>query len=79
MVLEELGENLVQAIMRMNNATTVDKTVLKDCLSEISMSLLQADVRIDLVRELILNIKNILNFDELATGHDKRKIVEHVC
>ncbi|KAJ1703635.1 hypothetical protein LUZ63_003414 [Rhynchospora breviuscula] len=60
----------------MNNVTVVDEKVLSDCLNEISRALLQADVQFSMVREMQTNIKNIVNFDELAAGHNKRRIIQ---
>ena len=76
MVLAELGGSISRAIQNMTNATIVDETVLNGCLNEISRALLNADVQFKMVRELQTNIKKIVNFKELAAGHNKRKIIQ---
>ncbi|CAI9104521.1 OLC1v1003211C1 [Oldenlandia corymbosa var. corymbosa] len=76
MVLAELGSRLSRALQKMSNATIVDKKVLADCLNEITRALLQSDVQFKLVSEMQSNITNIVNLDELAAGHNKRKIIQ---
>lgn len=76
MVLAELGGSISSALRWMNNATVVDEKVLNECLNEITRALLQSDVQFNLVRNLQTNIKKIVNFDDLAAGHNKRKIIQ---
>ncbi|KAJ4798920.1 Signal recognition particle 54 kDa protein [Rhynchospora pubera] len=76
MVLAKLSGSISRALQQMNNATVVDEKVLNDCLNEISRALLQADVQFSMVRDMQTNIKNIVNFDELAAGHNKRRIIQ---
>ena len=78
MVLAELGGNISRAIQRMNSATIINNEVLNDCLNEISRALLQSDVQFKLVRDVQTNIKSIVNLDDLAAGHNKRKIIQQV-
>ncbi|KAL8033008.1 hypothetical protein ABFX02_13G135300 [Erythranthe guttata] len=75
MVLAQLGGRISGAIRQMSNATVIDKKVLNDCLNEITHALLQADVQFSIVSDLHTNIKRIVDFDALAAGHDKRKII----
>ncbi|ERN05913.1 signal recognition particle 54 kDa protein 2 [Amborella trichopoda] len=76
MVLAQLGGSIARALQQMSNATIIDEKVLSDCLNEISRALLQADVQFKMVREMQLNIKRIVSFDELAAGHNKRRIIQ---
>ncbi|KAI8558956.1 hypothetical protein RHMOL_Rhmol04G0136600 [Rhododendron molle] len=76
MVLGELGGRIARAIQQMSNATIVDENVLNECLREITRALLQADVRFELVRDMQTNIKNVVNLDRLAAGHNKRNIIQ---
>ena len=62
----------------MSNATIIDEKVLNECLNEITRALLQADVQFKLVREMQTNIKKIVNLDDLAAGHNKRRIIKQV-
>ncbi|KAG5572573.1 hypothetical protein H5410_062339 [Solanum commersonii] len=60
----------------MSNATIIDEKVLNECLNEITRALLQADVQFKLVRDMTTNIKKIVNLDDLAAGHNKRRIIQ---
>ncbi|KAL9323198.1 hypothetical protein ACSQ67_011251 [Phaseolus vulgaris] len=60
----------------MSNATVIDEKVLNDCLNDITRALLQSDVQFKLVRDMQTNIKNIVNLDDLAAGHNKRRIIQ---
>ncbi|WCJ40526.1 Signal recognition particle 54 kDa protein 2 [Euphorbia peplus] len=75
MVLAQLGGSISQAIQQMSNATIIDEKVLNECLNEITRALLQSDVQFMLVRTMQTNIKKIVNLDDLAAGHNKRKII----
>ncbi|GAB4842098.1 hypothetical protein Ancab_012058 [Ancistrocladus abbreviatus] len=76
MVLAQLGGSISRALQQMSNATIIDEAVLNSCLNEIVRALLQADVNIRLVSEMQKNIKKIVNLDDLAAGHNKRKIIQ---
>ncbi|KAJ0007658.1 hypothetical protein Pint_30166 [Pistacia integerrima] len=76
MVLAQLGGSISRAIQQMSNATIIDEKVLNDCLNEITRALLQSDVQFKLVRDMQTNIKKIVNLDDLAAGHNKRKIIQ---
>ncbi|KAL0415365.1 UNVERIFIED_CONTAM: Signal recognition particle protein 2 [Sesamum latifolium] len=76
MVLAQLGGSISRALQQMSNATIIDEKVLNDCLNEITRALLQADVQFKLVRDMQANIKKIVNLDDLAAGHNKRKIIQ---
>ncbi|CAN1144315.1 Signal recognition particle 54 kDa protein 2 [Linum perenne] len=76
MVLAQLGGSISRAIQQMSNATVIDEKALNECLNEITRALLQADVQFKLVREMQTNIKNIVNLNDLAAGHNKRKIIQ---
>ncbi|OAY79496.1 Signal recognition particle 54 kDa protein 2 [Ananas comosus] len=76
MVLAQLGGSISRALQQMSNATIIDEKVLSECLNEISRALLQADVQFKLVRDMQANIKRIVNLDDLAAGHNKRRIIQ---
>lgn len=78
MVLAQLGGSISRALQQMSNATIIDEKVLNDCLNEITRALLQSDVQFKLVRDMQTNIKKIVNLDDLAAGHNKRKIIQQV-
>ncbi|KAH9611916.1 hypothetical protein KSS87_003061 [Heliosperma pusillum] len=76
MVLAELGGSITRALQQMSNATIIDEKVLNECLNEITRALLQSDVQFKLVRDMTTNIKKIVNLDDLAAGHNKRRIIQ---
>ncbi|THG22862.1 hypothetical protein TEA_025559 [Camellia sinensis var. sinensis] len=76
MVLAQLGDSISRALQQMSNATIIDEKVLNECLNEITRALLQADFQFKLVRDMQTNIKKIVNLDDLAAGHNKRKIIQ---
>jgi signal recognition particle subunit SRP54 len=78
MVLAELGGRISKALQQMSNATVIDEKVLGECLNEISRALFQADVQFKMVQNMQANIKKIVNLDELAAGHNKRRIIQEV-
>lgn len=76
MVLADLGGSITRALKQMSNATIIDEKVLNECLNEITRALLQSDVQFKLVRDMQTNIKKIVNLDDLAAGHNKRRIIQ---
>ncbi|RID56991.1 hypothetical protein BRARA_F00398 [Brassica rapa] len=76
MVLAELGGQIASALQKMSNVTIIDEKALNECLKEITRALLHSDVSFPLVREMQNNIKKIVNLEELAAGHNKRRIIE---
>ena len=78
MVLAQLGGSISRALQQMSSATVIDEKVLNECLNEITRALLQSDVQFKLVRDMQTNIKKIVNLDDLAAGHNKRKIIQQV-
>ena len=77
MVLAELGGSISRALQQMSNATVIDEKVLNECLNEITRALLQSDVQFKLVRDMQTNIKKIVNLEDLAAGHNKRRIIQN--
>lgn len=45
-------------------------------LKEISAALLEADVNIKLVKKLRDNVRSVIDFDEMAAGLNKRKMIQ---
>ncbi|KAL2462795.1 Signal recognition particle 54 kDa protein 3 [Forsythia ovata] len=76
MVLAQLGGSISLALRQMNDATIFDQKVLNECLNNIARALLQADVQFKLVSDMLTNIKQIVNLDDIAAGHNKRKIIQ---
>ncbi|KAL8046645.1 hypothetical protein ABFX02_08G190100 [Erythranthe guttata] len=76
MVLAELGGRISGAIRQMSNEIIIDEKVLNDCLNEITRALIQSDVQLSIVCDMQKNIKKIVKLNDVATGHDKRKIIK---
>lgn len=45
-------------------------------LKEICLALLEADVNVVLVKRLRENVKSVIDFDEMAGGLNKRRIIQ---
>lgn len=78
MVLAELGSQITNALLNMRNSTIIDQTVIDNMLKEICNALIASDVNVKLVLKLRTNIKNSLNLEEIASGINKRKLVQKV-
>eukprot|EP00042_Codosiga_hollandica_P038034 m.305357 g.305357 ORF g.305357 m.305357 type:complete len:512 (+) comp55290_c0_seq3:20-1555(+) len=76
MVLGDLGRRITGALRNMANATVIDEEVLGSLLNEISVALLESDVNVKLVAKLKKNIKSVIDFDEMAAGLNKRRIIQ---
>eukprot|EP00912_Choanoflagellata_sp_UC4_P000206 UC4_evm1s132 len=76
MVLTDLGRHIAGALKQMSNATVIDEEVLGAMLKELCAALLQADVNVRQVSQLRKNIKNVIDFEEMATGLNKRRIIQ---
>ena len=50
--------------------------VLQSMLGEICRALLEADVNIRLVKKLRENVRSAIDFDEMASGLNKRKMIQ---
>ena len=50
--------------------------VLQSMLSEIVRALLEADVNIKLVKKLRENVRGAIDFEEMASGLNKRKMIQ---
>ena len=45
-------------------------------LKQVVMALIEADVNIRLVKKLRENVKGVINFDDMAAGLNKRKMIQ---
>jgi signal recognition particle subunit SRP54 len=80
MVLADLGSKVADALRKMTRATVVDQTVMNEMLAEICKALLQADVNVAQVKALRESIKKNVDVEALASGLNKRKMLEQaVC
>ncbi|OZJ05826.1 Signal recognition particle 54 kDa protein [Bifiguratus adelaidae] len=76
MVLADLGKRINSALSEFTRAPVIDQKVLDQLLREICAALLEADVNVRLVQQLRGNIKSIVNFDELAAGINKKRVIQ---
>ncbi|KAH6575970.1 hypothetical protein BASA62_001679 [Batrachochytrium salamandrivorans] len=76
MVLAELGQRINTALKSLTKTTVIDEEALDAILKEVCGALLESDVNVRLVQSLRKNIKTIVNINELATGINKRRIIQ---
>ncbi|KAJ9600630.1 hypothetical protein L9F63_026231 [Diploptera punctata] len=76
MVLADLGRKITSALRSLSNATVINEEVLNAMLKEICTALLEADVNILLVKKLRENVRAVIDFDEMAGGLNKRRMIQ---
>jgi len=76
MVLADLGRKITTALRSLGNATIINQEVLDSLLKEISRALVAADVDIKLVNQLRENVKQVIDFEEMAQGLNKRRMIQ---
>mmetsp|Transcript_56553 Transcript_56553/g.129886 ORF Transcript_56553/g.129886 Transcript_56553/m.129886 type:complete len:488 (-) Transcript_56553:475-1938(-) len=80
MVLADLGSKVAVALRKMTQATVIDQAVINEMLAEICKALLQADVNVGQVKHLREQIKREVDVESMASGMNKRKLLEQaVC
>ncbi|XP_058791113.1 signal recognition particle subunit SRP54 [Phymastichus coffea] len=76
MVLADLGRKITSALRSLSNATIINEEVLNSMLKEICAALLAADVNVKLVKNLRENVQKVINFDDMAGGLNKRRMIQ---
>lgn len=76
MVLTELGAKLSSALRKLGESPVVDEEVLAELLKEVAAALLQADVRVQLVKQFRDNIKAKVNIAELPAGTNRQNLIK---
>ncbi|XP_055638699.1 signal recognition particle subunit SRP54 [Toxorhynchites rutilus septentrionalis] len=76
MVLADLGRKITNALHSLSKATIINEEVLDSMLKEICTALLEADVNIRLVKKLRENVKSVIDFNEMAGGLNKRRMIQ---
>ncbi|CAG0902699.1 unnamed protein product [Darwinula stevensoni] len=76
MVLADLGRKITHALRSLSNATLINEDVLESMLKEICAALLEADVNVRMVAQLRQNVRSVINFEEMAGGLNKRRIIQ---
>jgi len=75
MVLADLGRQIRNALGRIGQNVIINEDELNNMLKEICAALIESDVNVKLVAELRNNVKNALNFDDIAGGVNKRRVI----
>lgn len=76
MVLADLGRKITTALHSLSKATVINEEVLNAMLKEICTALLEADCNIRLVKQLRENVKAVIDFEEMAGGLNKRRMIQ---
>lgn len=76
MVLADLGRKITSALQSLSKATIINEEVLNGMLKEICAALLEADVNIILVKKLRENVRAVIDFEEMAGGLNKRRMIQ---
>jgi signal recognition particle subunit SRP54 len=78
MVLQDLGRRINAAVNDLTRSATLDEKAFDGMIKEICNALVEADVNIKLVAGLRNSIKKTVNFNELAPGVNKKRIIQKV-
>lgn len=94
MVLQDLGRRINAAVSDLTRSPTLDEKVciqntlwqlqpnevqaFDGMIKEICAALLEADVNVKLVGNLRKSIKNSVNFKDLASGVNKKRLIQKV-
>lgn len=78
MVLADLGRKITTALRSLGNATIINQEVLDSLLEQIVRALIAADVNINLVKKLRDNVNQVIDFEEMAQGLNKRRMIQMV-
>ncbi len=76
MVLADLGRRINAALLSLNKATVINEDVLNQMLKEVCAALLEADVNIRLVKSLRENVRGVIDFEDMAQGLNKRRMIQ---
>ncbi|CAH1178896.1 unnamed protein product [Phaedon cochleariae] len=76
MVLADLGRKITTALQSLSKATIINEEVLNGMLKDICLALIEADVNIRLVKSLRENVKSVIDFEEMAGGLNKRRMIQ---
>ncbi|CAG0898495.1 unnamed protein product [Cyprideis torosa] len=76
MVLADLGRKITTALRSLSSATVINEDVLNSMLKEVCAALLEADVNVKLVKQLRENVRSVIDFEDMAGGLNKRKIIQ---
>jgi signal recognition particle subunit SRP54 len=75
-VLTELGNKIAGALRKIGEAPVIDEETLKELLKEVSRALLEADVRVGLVKGFGDRVRAKCNITELPPGVNRQKLIK---
>ncbi|KAK7580519.1 hypothetical protein V9T40_001148 [Parthenolecanium corni] len=76
MVLADLGRKITSSLKSLNNAPVINEEALNSMLKELCSALIEADVNIVLVKKLRENVRSVIDFEEMAGGLNKRRMIQ---
>lgn len=76
MVLADLGRKINAALHSLSKATIINEEVLNNMLKDVCAALLESDVNVRLVKQLRENVRSVIDFDEMAQGLNKRRMIQ---
>jgi len=76
MVLANLGRKINNALHSLGKETVIDQTALDNMLKEIVVALMESDVNVKLIQRLRNGVKSAINLDEIASGLNKRRVIQ---
>jgi signal recognition particle subunit SRP54 len=76
MVLQDLGRKINAAVADLTRAPNLDEKAFDIMIKEICNALVQADVNIKLVSSLRKSIKSSVNFKDLPSGANRKRIIQ---
>ena len=71
-----MSKNKMENVPQHNLCNFTIFQVLNSMLKEICAALLEADVNIRLVKKLRENVRAVIDFDEMAGGLNKRRMIQ---
>ena len=76
--MQNLGRRINAAVNDLTRSATLDEKAFEAMIKEICNALVESDVNIKLVAGLRNSIKKTVNFNELAPGVNKKRIIQKV-
>ena len=76
MVLSELGRRLQAAVSDLTRSPNLDEKAFEDMLSQICSALITADVNVKLVSNLRKAIRTQVNFRNLPSGANRKRLIQ---
>lgn len=78
MAFSALADKLSHALSNMSKSFVIDQKVVNQLVNDICLALCQADVDVRLVKTIRENIQKKIDLEQIAKGHNKRKLIQRV-